>query len=151
MERSKTLLFATLALSGTLLLGCGSDEPEQEADSAQTATTAEQPHEGENDVAPAPTSEETDEQMDITTGSAGTTSGITGSDMDEEDETTGGGQTQGDDMMQSDPAGADTEPEYETSTPEQEDEASNSPPGGGDDNGESQASTDHQPDESEDN
>ncbi|TVP51294.1 MAG: hypothetical protein EA345_02940 [Halomonas sp.] len=62
------------------------------------------------------------DEPDVTTGSAGTTSSITGSDMDQEDQTTGGGQTQGDEIFQTPPAASDEGPAYETQSPEREEE-----------------------------
>lgn len=60
------------------------------------------------------------EEPDVTTGSAGTTSSITGADMDQEDQTTGGGETQGDEIFQTPPAASDEGPSYETKSPERE-------------------------------
>ncbi|MCE8018790.1 hypothetical protein HOP51_01480 [Halomonas sp. MCCC 1A11036] len=62
------------------------------------------------------------EAPDITPGGAGTTSGITGSDMDEEDQGSGSGETQGDELFQTPPAASDAGPAYETQSPEREDE-----------------------------
>lgn len=62
------------------------------------------------------------DEPDVTTGSAGSTSSITGADMGQEDQTTGGGQTQGDEMFQTPPAAADEGPSYETQSPEREEE-----------------------------
>ena len=59
------------------------------------------------------------EPPNITTGGAGTTSGITGADMGEEDEGSGSGQTRGDDLFQTPAAASDAGPLYETETPEQ--------------------------------
>lgn len=59
---------------------------------------------------------------DVTTGSAGTTSGVTGADMDQEDQTTSGGQSHGDEMFQASPAASDVGPAYETQSPEREEE-----------------------------
>lgn len=62
------------------------------------------------------------DKPDVTTGSAGTTSSITGADMDQEDQTTGGGQTQGDEIFQTPPTASDEGPSYETQSPEREEE-----------------------------
>lgn len=58
------------------------------------------------------------EPSSVTTGGAGTTSSITGSDMDEADEGSGSGQTRGDDLFQTPAAAPDAGPAYETETPE---------------------------------
>ncbi|MBA2779822.1 hypothetical protein [Billgrantia kenyensis] len=61
------------------------------------------------------------EAPDITTGRAGTTSGITGADMEEEDQGRGSGETQGDELFQTPAAASDAGPAYETQPPERED------------------------------
>src|SRR5690554_1261955 len=58
------------------------------------------------------------EPSSVTTGGAGTTSGIIGSDMDQENEGSGSGQTRGDDLFQTPAAAPDAGPAYETETPE---------------------------------
>ena len=58
------------------------------------------------------------EPSSVTTGGTGTTSGITGSDMDQETEGSGSGQTRGDDLFQTPAAAPDAGPAYETETPE---------------------------------
>ena len=65
------------------------------------------------------------EPPSVTTGSAGTTSGITGADMNEEDEGSGSGQTRGDDLFQTPAAAPDAGPTYETETPEPASDADN--------------------------
>ncbi|MBP5981183.1 MAG: hypothetical protein KA748_13380 [Halomonas sp.] len=86
------------------------------------------------------------EKPNIDTGTAGTTSGITGADMDQEDETTGGGQSRGDAMFQTPASQSDADPTYETETPEREETLFPDEPLGADDSGrredgEPQAST----------
>ena len=58
------------------------------------------------------------EPSSVTTGGAGTTSAITGSDMDQENEGSGSGQTRGDDLFQTPAAAPDAGPAFETETPE---------------------------------
>lgn len=58
------------------------------------------------------------EPPSVTTGGTGTTSGITGSNMDQETEGSGSGQTRGDDLFQTPAAAPDAGPAYETETPE---------------------------------
>ncbi|WP_231489562.1 hypothetical protein [Billgrantia saliphila] len=60
------------------------------------------------------------EPPDVDTGQYGTSSGITHSDMDQAEEGSGSGQTQGDDMFQTPAAGSDDGPAYEVQTPEHE-------------------------------
>lgn len=79
------------------------------------ATTPAVPSESGADMDPAAITE----PPNITTGGAGTTSGITGADMDEEDEGSGSGQTRGDELFQTPAAATDAGPAYETETPEQ--------------------------------
>ncbi|MCE8004938.1 hypothetical protein [Billgrantia ethanolica] len=62
------------------------------------------------------------EAPDVTTGRAGTTSGITGADMEEEDQGSGSGETQGDELFQTPPAASDAGPAYETQSPEREED-----------------------------
>ncbi|MCE8011667.1 hypothetical protein HOP61_17480 [Halomonas daqingensis] len=98
------------------------------------------------------------EAPDVTTGRAGTTSGITGADMEEEDQGSGSGETQGDELFQTPPAASDAGPAYETQSPEREedgeendnDEVMPDEPLGADDtgrqeDGEPQASGDQSP------
>jgi len=90
------------------------------------------------------------EKPDVDTGTAGTTSGITGADMDQEDETTGGGQSQGDAMFQTPASQSDAGAAYETETPEREEALLPDEPLGADDSGrredgEPQASTSDSP------
>lgn len=63
---------------------------------------------------------ETIEPPDVDTGQHGTSSGITHSDMNQAEEGSGSGQTQGDDMHQTPAAGSDAGPDYEVQTPERE-------------------------------
>lgn len=63
---------------------------------------------------------ETPEPPDIDTGQAGETSGITGSDMDTETESTSGGQSRGDALFQTDDSQSAAGPAYETTSPERE-------------------------------
>ncbi|QJQ96933.1 hypothetical protein HIO72_00035 [Halomonas sp. PA5] len=98
---------------------------------------------------------ETTEPPTIDTGTAGTTSGVTGADMDQEDETTGGGQSQGDAMFQTPASQSDAGPAYETQSPEREEALLPDEPLGADDSGrredgEPQASTNDSPDGSDD-
>ncbi|MBZ5486811.1 hypothetical protein HW452_04645 [Halomonas aquamarina] len=90
------------------------------------------------------------EAPNIDTGTAGTTSGVTGADMDQEDETTGGGQSRGDAMFQTPASSADDGAAYETETPEREEAQLPDEPLGADDSGrredgEAQASTSDSP------
>ncbi|WP_444678943.1 hypothetical protein [Halomonas sp. E19] len=94
------------------------------------------------------------EAPDVTTGRAGTTSGITGADMDEQDQGSGSGQTQADELFQTPAAGAHAGPAYEVETPERADEGDpetlpDAPIGADDsgrrEDGEPQASTDQSP------
>lgn len=94
------------------------------------------------------------EAPNVTTGRAGTTSGITGADMDEQDQGSGSGQTQGDELFQTPAASAQAGPAYEVEAPERADEpdaeALPDAPIGADDtgrreDGEPQASTDQSP------
>ncbi|MCE8026106.1 hypothetical protein [Billgrantia aerodenitrificans] len=96
------------------------------------------------------------EAPDVTTGRAGTTSGITGADMEEEDQGSGSGETQGDELFQTPAAASDAGPAYETQSPEREedgegdDEVMPDEPLGADDSGrqedgEPQASGDQSP------
>lgn len=90
------------------------------------------------------------EKPNIDTGTAGTTSGITGADMDQEDETTGGGQSRGDAMFQTQASEPDTGSAYETETPEREeallpDEPLGAEDSGRQEDGEPQASTSDSP------
>ncbi|MGR2738450.1 hypothetical protein ACUY1T_08365 [Billgrantia sp. Q4P2] len=95
------------------------------------------------------------EAPDVTPGGAGTTSGITGADMDEQDQGSGSGETQGDELFQTPPAASDAGPAYETQSPEREDDddeqAMPDEPLGADDtgrreDGEPQGSAGHSPD-----
>lgn len=63
---------------------------------------------------------ETPEPPDIDTGQPGRTSGITGSDMEVEEETTSGGQSRGDAIFQTDDSQSAAGPAYETTSPERE-------------------------------
>ncbi|WP_111414911.1 hypothetical protein [Billgrantia lactosivorans] len=65
---------------------------------------------------------ETIEPPDVDTGQYGTSSGITHSEMDQEEEGSGSGQTQGDDMHQTPAAGSDAGPIYEVEAPEREEQ-----------------------------
>ncbi|WP_246009115.1 hypothetical protein [Vreelandella nanhaiensis] len=90
------------------------------------------------------------DKPNIDTGTAGTTSGITGADMDQEDETTGGGQSRGDAMFQTPASQSDAGPVYETESPEHEEARLPDEPLGADDSGrqedgEPQASTSDSP------
>ncbi|WP_010625829.1 hypothetical protein [Halomonas sp. KM-1] len=96
------------------------------------------------------------EAPDVTTGRAGTTSGITGADMEEKDQGSGSGETQGDELFQTPAAASDAGPAYETQSPEREedgegdDEVMPDEPLGADDtgrqeDGEPQASGDQSP------
>lgn len=94
------------------------------------------------------------EAPDITTGRAGSTSGITGADMEEEDQGSGSGETQGDELFQTPAASSDAGPAYEVQPPERDDEgdaeAMPDDPLGADDtgrreDGEPQASSDQSP------
>ncbi|MGP9771188.1 MULTISPECIES: hypothetical protein [Halomonas] len=90
------------------------------------------------------------EKPNIDTGTAGTTSGITGANMDQEDETTGGGQSRGDAMFQTPDSQPDAGSTYETETPEREEALLPDEPLGADDSGrqedgESQGSTSDSP------
>ncbi|QHC52260.1 hypothetical protein EKK97_22705 [Billgrantia tianxiuensis] len=96
------------------------------------------------------------EAPDITPGGAGTTSGITGSDMREEDQGSGSGETQGDELFQTPPAASDAGPAYETQSPEREDEDEQALPdeplgaqdSGRREDGEPQSSAEHSPTDS---
>ena len=90
------------------------------------------------------------EKPNIDTGTAGTTSGITGADMDQEDENTGGGQSQGDAIFQTPASQSDAGSVYETETPEHEEALLPDAPLGANDSGrqedgEPQASTSDSP------
>lgn len=90
------------------------------------------------------------EKPNVDTGTAGTSSGITGADMDQEDETTGGGQSQGDAIFQTPASQSDAGAVYETETPEREEPLLPDEPLGADDSGrredgEPQASTSDSP------
>ncbi|WP_447556319.1 hypothetical protein [Vreelandella sp. EE22] len=122
------------------LLGAGFITTLQATESAapQNATGALAPH-------------ATPEKPNVDTGTAGTTSGITGADMDQENETTGGGQSRGDAMFQTPASQSDDGSAYETETPEREETLLPDEPLGADDSGrredgESQASTSDSPD-----
>lgn len=82
--------------------------------SAAAAATPAVPSESGATIDPA----EVIEPSSVTTGGAGTTSGITGSDMNEADEGSGSGQTRGDDLFQTPAAAPDAGSAYETETPE---------------------------------
>lgn len=82
--------------------------------SAAVAATPAVPAESGATIDPA----EVIEPPNVTAGGAGTTSGITGSDMDQENEGSGSGQTRGDDLFQTPAAAPDAGPAYETETPE---------------------------------
>ena len=82
--------------------------------SAAVAATPAVPAESGATIDPA----EVIEPPNVTAGGAGTTSGITGSDMDQENEGSGSGQTRGDDLFQTPAAALDAGPAYETETPE---------------------------------
>lgn len=90
------------------------------------------------------------EKPDIDTGTAGTTSGITGADMDQENEATGGSQSRGDAMFQTPASQSDAGSTYETETPEREetllpDEPLGAEDSGRQEDGESQGSTSDSP------
>lgn len=90
------------------------------------------------------------EKPNVDTGTAGTTSGITGADMDQENENTGGGQSRGDAMFQTPASQSDAGSVYETESPEREEELLPDEPLGADDSGrredgEPQASTSDSP------
>lgn len=70
---------------------------------------------------------ETTEAPDIDTGQHGTSSGLTRSDMNEPDEGSGSGQSQGDDLFQTPAAASDAGPAYETQTPEPDEPAGEQP------------------------
>ncbi|MGQ4877801.1 hypothetical protein ACOJCM_04415 [Billgrantia sp. LNSP4103-1] len=82
---------------------------------AQDADTA-APSADAVDLDPA----ETTEPPNIDTGQHGTSSGLTRSDMNEPDEGSGSGQSQGDDIFQTPAAASDAGPAYETQSPERE-------------------------------
>lgn len=137
MSLRKTLLSALLVTSSTWLVGCELEDN----DFAEKTNTADPPQAVERETnAPR-------EHEELTTGSAGTASGITGSDMDEADETTGSGQSQGDDLFQTVPAGSTNAPDHETSTPEQQSSDTSANSAGG--QGKTQGSTNHSPDENQ--
>jgi hypothetical protein len=144
MERGKLLLLATLLLSGALLAGCGDDEEEANTDTANPATENVGESGGETvnremDVGEesAETQVDVGNDADVATGLTGTTSGITGSDMIEPDETIGEGLSSRDQMPVSDPAAQDMQPNE--STPEEQ--APGNSTSGGVQNGVSQASS----------
>jgi hypothetical protein len=64
----------------------------------------------------------TTEPPDIDTGQHGTSSGLTHSDMNEPDEGSGSGQSQGDDIFQTPAAASDAGPAYETQSPESDEQ-----------------------------
>lgn len=82
--------------------------------SAASAATPAVPSESGVTTDPA----EVIEPPSVTAGGAGTTSGITGSDMDQENEGSGSGQTRADDLFQTPAAAPDAGTAYETETPE---------------------------------
>ncbi|GHB09640.1 hypothetical protein [Modicisalibacter luteus] len=144
MERGKLSLLATLLLSGALLAGCGDDEEATSTDTTNPASENAGESGGETanremDVGEgsAETQVDVGNDADVATGLTGTTSGITGSDMVEPDETIGEGQSSRDQMPVSDPAAQQMQPNE--STPE-EPAQGNSSSGGGQ-NGVSQASS----------
>ncbi|WP_052383878.1 hypothetical protein [Litchfieldella xinjiangensis] len=142
MSLRKTLLSAFLVASSAWLVGC---ELYNDDDVTEETSTAQPPEMVERETnAPR-------EHEELTTGSAGTTSGITGSDMNESDETTGSGQSQGDDLFQTVPAGSTDAPDHETSTPEQQSSDTSDNPAGGNAGGQgkTQGSTNHSPDENQ--
>jgi hypothetical protein len=165
MERGKTLLLATLLLSGALLAGCGDDEEATSTDMTNPVQPApENPGEGDNPPVVQP-EDEAGSGASVSTGTTGTTSGITGSDMVEPDETTDEGLSANDQMPVSDPSaqasqsGPSSQGQQSTqgqqssqgqqSTPEQQ--SAGSPSGGGQDGvpqassqSTSQAATDQQ-------
>lgn len=111
MSPHKTLLSAMLVVVAGSLAGCelGDNNADETTGTAEALEADVERHTN------APR-----EHEDITTGSAGTTSGITGSDMIEADETIGDGLAQGDDWLQTSPAAAASVPEYEVSSPERQ-------------------------------
>ncbi|MCC5881408.1 MAG: hypothetical protein JJU25_02050 [Halomonas sp.] len=62
------------------------------------------------------------EPPNVRTGRAGTTSGITGADMEEDDQGSGSGETRGDELFQTPAAASDAGPAYETQSPEREED-----------------------------
>lgn len=95
---------------------------------------------------------ETPEPPDIDTGQPGRTSGITGSDMEVEEETTSGGQSRGDAIFQTDDSQSAAGPAYETTSPEREspplpDDPLGAEKTGQSENGISQGSTSQESDE----
>ncbi|SFU53247.1 hypothetical protein [Halomonas korlensis] len=82
------------------------------ANAAETAAPA-------PEMTPRPPGE-TPEPPDIDTGQPGRTSLITGSDMEVEEETTSGGQSRGDAILQTDGSQPDAGAAYETTSPERE-------------------------------
>ena len=137
MERGKTLLWATLALFA-LLVGCGDDEEVGSTQTSQAQTVSENAGESaegaanhKTDVGQAASETQIDvgNGADVTTGLTGTTSGITGSDMVEPDETIGEGLSSRDQMPVSDPVAQDMPPNE--STPEEQ--APGNPASGGQD------------------
>ena len=147
MERGKTLRLATLVLFAVVLAGCGEDDAEDSTDMTnpvQPAPSNIEESEGEAVSREMDVGEESAETQvdvgnagDVSTGMAGTTSGITGSDMVVPDETMDEGWSSRDQMPVSDPAAQDMQPNE--STPEEQ--APGSPSAGGGQGGVPQASS----------
>lgn len=119
------------------------------ANAAETAEPASPIDETESGLSTKST-----EPPNVDTGQPGRTSGITGSDMDVEEETTSGGQSRGDAIFQTPASQSEEGPAYETESPERDetrlpDEPLGAADSGRREDGEPQGSTNQSPNDSE--